>query len=193
MPTVFVRAAVNFRPSWEMEAEHGSMPMEDAIREVEERMWASLRGSAMPCFNCQSENSDDRLVAISTRSPADLTMVSYTILAYCAKPECKFHAGRSSEFELEMFESIGCHSSRACTGCRRSFRTGELQRCGKCKHSFYCSRDCQAKDWPHHKPECFKPPARPPAEKESLAGARSVLKDPKSAEVLKQYLMSRSI
>ena len=29
-----------------------------------------------------------------------------------------------------------------------------LKRCGKCKSAVYCSRECQAKDWAHHKKFC---------------------------------------
>eukprot|EP00798_Chlamydomonas_sp_ICE-L_P030845 gene30845-35885_t len=27
-------------------------------------------------------------------------------------------------------------------------------RCGSCKDAIYCSKDCQAADWPSHKPKC---------------------------------------
>ena len=29
-----------------------------------------------------------------------------------------------------------------------------LQRCSKCKHSWYCSRDCQLRQWKKHKKLC---------------------------------------
>ena len=28
------------------------------------------------------------------------------------------------------------------------------QRCSKCKQAWYCSRDCQLRDWKKHKPIC---------------------------------------
>jgi len=28
------------------------------------------------------------------------------------------------------------------------------QRCSKCKNSWYCSRDCQLRQWKKHKPVC---------------------------------------
>ncbi len=33
----------------------------------------------------------------------------------------------------------------------------DLQLCGRCKRTYYCSRVCQAADWPTHKTSCQKP------------------------------------
>ncbi|KAK5709128.1 hypothetical protein LTR17_020062 [Elasticomyces elasticus] len=35
--------------------------------------------------------------------------------------------------------------------------TGALFKCGRCKSLYYCSKSCQAKDWPIHKMVCVKP------------------------------------
>lgn len=41
--------------------------------------------------------------------------------------------------------------------CHACGKTAEkLQRCSQCKNRFYCSRECQLKDWPSHKPLCLK-------------------------------------
>lgn len=33
---------------------------------------------------------------------------------------------------------------------------GSFQRCSRCKSAFYCSEECQMKDWPTHKGSCTK-------------------------------------
>ncbi|KJX94827.1 hypothetical protein TI39_contig4156g00007 [Zymoseptoria brevis] len=44
----------------------------------------------------------------------------------------------------------------ACGGCAAltSPTGGSLQKCGKCGLRYYCSRDCQVKDWTTHKKAC---------------------------------------
>ncbi|KAG7098142.1 hypothetical protein E1B28_000112 [Marasmius oreades] len=43
-------------------------------------------------------------------------------------------------------------SARACYYCGvREGPTQKMLRCGKCEHIFYCSRECQSKDYPFHK------------------------------------------
>lgn len=39
-----------------------------------------------------------------------------------------------------------------CCICRKQ---GDMKRCSKCKSAFYCSVDCQKKDWRTHKPKCM--------------------------------------
>ncbi|KAK3638455.1 hypothetical protein LTR56_013095 [Elasticomyces elasticus] len=39
--------------------------------------------------------------------------------------------------------------------------TGVLFKCGRCKSLYYCSKICQAKDWPIHKMLCVKPNSKP--------------------------------
>lgn len=43
---------------------------------------------------------------------------------------------------------------RVCTFCNLASRF----RCGKCKDSRYCSKECQSKDWKNHKNNCKEAP-----------------------------------
>lgn len=43
----------------------------------------------------------------------------------------------------------------SCSGCRRRATLDEdFKCCSNCKVSYYCSKDCQVKDWKSHKPKC---------------------------------------
>ncbi|KAF7343171.1 MYND domain protein [Mycena venus] len=43
----------------------------------------------------------------------------------------------------------------ACAGCLTVFADrSALKKCAQCQHSWYCSRECQKKDWPSHKKIC---------------------------------------
>lgn len=41
----------------------------------------------------------------------------------------------------------------ACSYCR--VRSPDLKKCGRCKCLYYCSRECQKKDWSKHKTNCY--------------------------------------
>jgi hypothetical protein len=44
---------------------------------------------------------------------------------------------------------------RACSNCgKREKKLLKWKKCAKCQASFYCSRECQLKDWPGHKKTC---------------------------------------
>jgi hypothetical protein len=48
-------------------------------------------------------------------------------------------------------------------GCRKRACSGfKLQHCSKCCLVFYCSRECQKRDWPKHKTWCCNPDAQVP-------------------------------
>jgi hypothetical protein len=46
------------------------------------------------------------------------------------------------------------NEKRMCGGCHERFTMSALKRCGKCKCEFYCSKECQKKDWLTHKRTC---------------------------------------
>ena len=58
-------------------------------------------------------------------------------------------------------------------------------RCTKCKTSYYCSRDCQAKDWNVHKLICSTDPAKRGTVSVELAIERALAKQPPMEEAPK--------
>lgn len=42
-----------------------------------------------------------------------------------------------------------------CNACKKEAPASELLACGSCRMGFYCSRECQADDWPSHKIICW--------------------------------------
>ena len=51
----------------------------------------------------------------------------------------------------QNFQIFTCH---AC-----GIKPEQLKKCGRCFRAYYCSRECQSKDWPSHKRVCVQPPA----------------------------------
>jgi len=52
---------------------------------------------------------------------------------------------------------------RTCQCCGKAEkRVGKLKSCTRCKAAFYCSKECQVKDWPSHKKICKKAAAIEP-------------------------------
>merc|ERR1711933_610028 len=61
----------------------------------------------------------------------------------------KFH---NNDIVIERFSKtkrlcLNCGASRAANG-------DSLSQCSRCKCAYYCSRDCQVKDWKEHKNLC---------------------------------------
>ncbi len=66
------------------------------------------------------------------------------------------------ELKINIMEGVakGWHAQCSEIACKTGLvdANGSLMRCGACKLAVYCSRECQRKDWPRHKPDCTPPP-----------------------------------
>ena len=55
---------------------------------------------------------------------------------------------------LENVDKLSPQNSKKCSFCNS--HSSQLKVCSRCKFVFYCSRECQTKDWKFHKNNCKK-------------------------------------
>ncbi|KAJ7351949.1 hypothetical protein DFH08DRAFT_989849 [Mycena albidolilacea] len=67
-------------------------------------------------------------------------------------PEIKKYHKSCSTSPKDLREARA-QGKQACTVCG-NLADSELRRCGKCKHTSYCLKECQKADWPTHKLCC---------------------------------------
>ena len=46
---------------------------------------------------------------------------------------------------------------RTCGACAVQIPHNRAKRCSQCRAAYYCSRECQKRDWRSHKPQCKTP------------------------------------
>ena len=67
----------------------------------------------------------------------------------------------SSRSEQRLFQKLFACQNATCD--KLESKRGQFQRCGVCRRSLYCSRECQLLDWRvRHKQECIVTPDPPP-------------------------------
>jgi hypothetical protein len=74
-----------------------------------------------------------------------------------------YNMGGVAPAELRSLNPV---TFRGCSNCGVSEDGRKLKKCGRCKRSHYCSRDCQAAHWAKHKTVC----AREAANQKNIAG-----------------------
>lgn len=59
---------------------------------------------------------------------------------------------------MVVIEEVEVTPEKICGKCEKDLTAAGIkpQRCSRCKKIYYCSRDCQAKDWKFHKKDCKK-------------------------------------
>ncbi|KAF7358848.1 MSS51-like protein, mitochondrial [Mycena sanguinolenta] len=65
---------------------------------------------------------------------------------------------KKSPFPIDQSqcEEMAAISYNACRTCYAKTNRKDLKRCGRCQNVWYCSPECQKKDWPEHKKFCGK-------------------------------------
>ncbi|KAL2067707.1 hypothetical protein VTL71DRAFT_15803 [Oculimacula yallundae] len=92
-----------------------------------------------------------------------------------------FRAPMKEQFEIALarykndgtpfdFDAIRCES-KECSKEKNDLEDGKaLKKCGKCQMVWYCTKECQAKDWAKHKKGCMTPEKRAEKEKKRSGG-----------------------
>ncbi|KAF8147926.1 hypothetical protein K438DRAFT_2027596 [Mycena galopus ATCC 62051] len=62
----------------------------------------------------------------------------------------------SAAVDQSQCKEMNAISYTACRTCFVKTATKNLKRCGQCQNVWYCSPQCQKKDWPEHKKSCRK-------------------------------------
>lgn len=96
-------------------------------------------------MNEEAKKFEEKLTASST---GDLS--SSTTSANIS-PKLNSSSSLTTQTEIKPSEKKCC----TCCGAEKNATT-KLFLCGACKSVLYCSRECQQKDWPHHKQYCKK-------------------------------------
>src|SRR4029079_5007205 len=87
------------------------------------------------CNQCGNKADEKNDVAVWNRSAVTITACSY---------DCR----KQIKKRIKRYGKV-CY---ICSYCRES----ASEHCSKCKRVYYCSRECQTKDWTKHKLECKK-------------------------------------
>eukprot|EP00887_Chlorella_sp_A99_P000135 scaffold16.g135.t1 len=82
-------------------------------------------------------------------------------LAQAVRPQLELHLAHASpdawrddlQAAKRVNPSLAIDDSLTCAGCGHGALA--LLRCGGCRRAFYCSKDCQARHWAEHKPQCL--------------------------------------
>jgi hypothetical protein len=88
-----------------------------------------------------------------------------------ARPEVVANLRQQSQYNpaiitAALLASLRPITFRGCSNCGVREDGRKLKKCGRCKRSHYCSRDCQAEHWAKHKTVC----AREAANQKNIAG-----------------------
>jgi hypothetical protein len=125
-----------------------------------------FRLPAADCAVCppgSGQQGDGIFRAIKALATED-NVIQMDYLWACQRAECRteaMHAVKAlSKRRKEQMETKGSKVafSRSCVTCKRSQRPDEEKPymfCSRCRAAYYCSKECQAKSWPTHKPECL--------------------------------------
>ncbi|KAI9016850.1 hypothetical protein DFJ74DRAFT_678623 [Hyaloraphidium curvatum] len=116
-----------------------------------------MRRRHLPCLACGKQSSI-YLGDINLTAESWPPMLRWNAVPSCSNVSClqalkKRIKGWTKRNEEES--NLPTVTGRSCGACGQlSMNKKDFQRCSRCKLVLYCSKACQAKDWPEHKKMC---------------------------------------
>jgi hypothetical protein len=92
------------------------------------------------CYFCGKKGNGDYNFHV------DFINLNHRTTTACCSLEC-FKKAKDEAFSIEKLKM-----KKKCCGCQEIKE--DMLRCGGCHMKFYCSKECQKKDWVNHKPFC---------------------------------------
>lgn len=113
--------------------------------------------NACICYGCSGPATQVVQVPTGSWFEERPTVVEGAAILLCQQASCDAKA--KQEFMMQMqgltnvFEkSLKATDLKQCANCTK---LGEdMLRCSRCKATYYCSKECQTRDWPRHKLKC---------------------------------------
>jgi len=109
------------------------------------------------CFNC-NRKAKAFVQSIGMHPDHDpFSFVDMLAIPICADSACNIAAQHQTEDILRdvMGDAQADSRIRICSNCKKGeTEDHKMDACGRCKVTYYCSKECQRKDWPVHKKFC---------------------------------------
>ena len=104
------------------------------------------------CISCGNiiESRNDAIVAVMNNK--DVVGPQARMTQICCSTICKF--GVLDLATQVMGKGKVVFATFECNTCKKQLP--KMKRCGRCGFAYYCSVECQRKDWPRHKEGCMK-------------------------------------
>ena len=136
----------------------------DFLGEMQQLIWESWKSELLAmlpfdsCVNCACNQATGFVCSMAFgKDPKGdkLRMLIAPALPVCNDLLCN---ARLRDFRTALLPKAYTPEKQmeACRVCSKMGAGQSIKNCGRCKTAFYCSRECQVKDWPLHKTDCRK-------------------------------------
>ena len=116
---------------------------EGANERAEAAKMQLLRLNVFYCFCCHMLEREPQPATVAVSD--SIARKKLNVVMLCGNPAC-----RAMNRDLHMRAQYEKGVMGRCCMCA----TKTTEHCGRCKHVFYCSKDCQRTDWPVHRHVC---------------------------------------